>query len=68
MSGDNGMRTDREQSECSKAVLLVMSIFLPPVAVCLAGAGLGGHFWLNILLCLLGWIPGVIHAIWYIYK
>ncbi|KAF9490330.1 hypothetical protein BDN71DRAFT_1454446 [Pleurotus eryngii] len=22
-------------------------------------------FWINLLLCLLGWIPGVIHA-WYV--
>jgi hypothetical protein len=31
----------------------------------------GGHwpaFWLNILLTLLGYIPGVIHAIWVILR
>jgi uncharacterized membrane protein YqaE (UPF0057 family) len=26
-------------------------------------AGLGTQFLINILLCLLGWLPGVIHAL-----
>ena len=26
--------------------------------------GFGLHFWLNIVLTLLGWIPGIIHAIY----
>ena len=30
--------------------------------------GIGLHFWLNILLTLLGYIPGVIHAIWVILR
>ena len=25
-----------------------------------------GHFWLNILLTLLGYIPGIVHAVWII--
>ena len=28
--------------------------------------GLGLHFWLNIVLTLLGYIPGLVHAIWII--
>ncbi|MEY8839322.1 YqaE/Pmp3 family membrane protein, partial [Cribrihabitans sp. XS_ASV171] len=28
--------------------------------------GLGKHFWLNILLTLLGYIPGIVHAVWII--
>ena len=28
--------------------------------------GFGGHFWLNILLTLLGYIPGIIHAVYVI--
>jgi uncharacterized membrane protein YqaE (UPF0057 family) len=27
---------------------------------------LGGQFWLNILLTLLGYIPGIVHAVWII--
>jgi uncharacterized membrane protein YqaE (UPF0057 family) len=30
--------------------------------------GFGGQFWLNILLTLLGYIPGIVHAVWIIAK
>ncbi|MEE4357657.1 MAG: YqaE/Pmp3 family membrane protein, partial [Desulfococcaceae bacterium] len=30
--------------------------------------GLGLHFWINIILTLLGYIPGLIHAVWIITK
>jgi len=39
--------------------------FLPPVGVFLQ-VGLGLHFWLNIVLTLLGYIHGIVHAIWVI--
>ena len=38
-----------------------LAIILPPVAVLLCGKPI--QFILNIFLTLLGWIPGVIHAI-----
>jgi len=48
-----------------KVLLIILAIFLPPVAALLV-VGLTLHFWLNILLTLLGGLPGVIHAIWLI--
>ena len=48
-------------------IRILIAIFLPPVGVFLQ-VGIGMHFWLNILLTLLGFIPGVIHAIWVIVK
>lgn len=42
---------------------IILAIFLPPVAAFLQ-VGLGTHFWINIILTLLGGIPGVIHALW----
>lgn len=42
---------------------IILAIFLPPVAAFLQ-VGLGIHFWLNILLTLLGGLPGMIHALW----
>lgn len=48
-------------------IRIIFSILLPPLGVFLQ-VGLGGAFWLNILLTLLGYIPGVIHAIWIIAK
>lgn len=46
-------------------IRIIISLFIPPLGVFLQ-VGLGGHFWLNILLTILGFIPGVIHAIWVI--
>ncbi len=49
------------------AIKILFAILLPPVGVFLE-VGLKGHFWLNILLTLLGFIPGVIHALYVIIK
>ncbi|MGK7920622.1 MAG: YqaE/Pmp3 family membrane protein [Trichodesmium sp.] len=46
---------------------ILAAIFLPPLGVFLT-VGLGGSFWINILLTLLGFIPGIVHAIWVIAK
>ncbi len=48
-------------------VRIIIAIFLPPLGVFLQ-VGLGGAFWLNILLTLLGYVPGLVHAIWIIAK
>ncbi len=44
---------------------IIVAILLPPLGVFLQ-VGLGGQFWLNILLTLLGYIPGIIHAVYII--
>jgi uncharacterized membrane protein YqaE (UPF0057 family) len=46
-------------------IRIVLSILLPPVGVFLQ-VGFGLHFWINILLTLLGYIPGIVHAVWII--
>ena len=46
---------------------IVVAILLPPLGVFLQ-VGLGKHFWINILLTLLGYIPGIVHAVWVIAK
>ena len=46
---------------------IILSILIPPLGVFLQ-VGIGGHFWLNIILTLLGYIPGLVHAIWVIAK
>jgi uncharacterized membrane protein YqaE (UPF0057 family) len=48
-------------------VRILIAILLPPLGVFLQ-VGFGGAFWLNILLTLLGYIPGIIHAVWIIAK
>lgn len=44
---------------------IIVAILLPPLGVFLQ-VGFSGQFFLNILLTLLGYIPGIIHAIWII--
>lgn len=44
---------------------LALSILLPPLGVFLQ-VGFGAAFWINILLTILGYFPGVIHAVWVI--
>lgn len=46
-------------------IRIIISILIPPLGVFLQ-EGLGKHFWLNILLTLLGYIPGVVHAVYII--
>ena len=46
---------------------IVFAIILPPLGVFLQ-VGIGKHFWINILLTILGFIPGIIHAVWVIVK
>lgn len=46
---------------------IIIALFLPPVAAFLT-VGIGLHFWLNLLLTLFFFIPGVIHALWLVLK
>ena len=46
-------------------IRIVLSLIIPPVGVFFQ-VGLGLHFWINIVLTLLGYFPGLIHAIWII--
>lgn len=46
-------------------VRILIAILLPPLGVFLE-VGIGLHFWLNILLTIFGYIPGIIHAVWVI--
>lgn len=44
---------------------IILAIILPPLGV-FTQVGLTAQFWINILLTLLGYIPGIVHAIWII--
>ena len=50
-----------------KSLHLLLAILLPPVGVFMA-FGVGPTLFINIGLTLLGWIPGIIHAVWAIVK
>jgi uncharacterized membrane protein YqaE (UPF0057 family) len=44
---------------------IILAIILPPVGVFLS-VGIGSALIINVLLTILGWLPGVIHALWII--
>lgn len=51
----------------SKIVLVILALFLPPLAVYLKTSS-GKSTIINVVLCFLFWIPGVIHALWTVLK
>lgn len=63
-AADDRTRKRLRKSRQSSIILFVLAVFLPPAAVLIA-RGCGAHFCLNILLTLLGWLPGLLHA-WYV--
>ena len=54
-----------QETEFMDLLRILLAVLLPPLGVFLQ-VGLGLHFWLNIVLTLLGYIPGLVHAIWII--
>lgn len=44
-------------------LLIILAIFIPPVAVFLYDNGVTSRFWLNLILTILGWVLGAIHAL-----
>jgi uncharacterized membrane protein YqaE (UPF0057 family) len=47
----------------NRLVLIILAILLPPLAVFLK-SGLGKDLLINVLLCILLYLPGIIHALW----
>lgn len=52
-------------STLSDLIKILIAVILPPVGV-LMEVGLTGQFWLNVILTILGYIPGIIHAVYII--
>jgi uncharacterized membrane protein YqaE (UPF0057 family) len=50
-----------------KLTRLLLGLLLPPLGVFLE-VGIGPTLLINIVLTLLGWLPGSIHAVWVIAK
>jgi uncharacterized membrane protein YqaE (UPF0057 family) len=64
---DHGRHVQRRTATGGDVLRIILAILLPPLGVFLQ-VGFGLHFWLNILLTLLGYIPGIVHAIWIILR
>lgn len=57
----------RRERSSADVLRILLAIVLPPLGVFLQ-VGLGLQFWLNILLTLLGYVPGIVHAVYIIVK
>ena len=62
----NKQDVDIEINETS-IVALILAFFLPPLGVAIKD-GFGASLLINILLTLLGFAPGIIHALYVILK
>jgi len=51
-------------SLCRRMIWTVVAIFLPPFVVG-HKTGIDNEFWVNVVLTICGWVPGVLHA-WYV--
>ncbi|MFP4229109.1 MAG: YqaE/Pmp3 family membrane protein [Salinivenus sp.] len=52
-------------TDTSDLIRVLISVLLPPLGVFLK-EGIGTQFWINLLLTLLGYVPGLVHAVWII--
>ena len=49
----------------NKALQFIVSLFIPPLAVYMKNGQIDNTFWLNVVLTILGGVPGMLHA-WYV--
>lgn len=53
----------------NKILLIIISLFIPPLAVFLKkGSKIDNDFWINLILTFLGGVPGVLHALYVILR
>lgn len=59
------MSTHTEAGDPSgnQILIILLSILLPPLGVALS-RGIGKQFVINIVLTILGYVPGLVHAVW----
>lgn len=55
-------------SDTDTLLLVIIALFIPPLAVYLLYREFGTPFWVNLILTLLFYIPGLIHALYHILK
>ncbi|CAO1629083.1 unnamed protein product [Sympodiomycopsis kandeliae] len=55
-------------SSNSDVLLYFLAILVPPAPVLIKRGCGHADFWINICLTILGWLPGVLHALWIVSK
>lgn len=53
--------------QANDLIRIIFAIILPPIGVAME-VGFTKHFWINVLLTILGYVPGIIHAVYIIAK
>jgi uncharacterized membrane protein YqaE (UPF0057 family) len=48
----------------NKILQVIVALFIPPLAVYMKNGKVDNAFWINIVLTLLGGVPGVLHALY----
>lgn len=56
--------TDEQQMDI---IRILCAIILPPLGIFLQ-VGFTKHFWINLILTLFGYVPGIVHAVYIIAK
>ncbi|KAG2356550.1 hypothetical protein BDR07DRAFT_1491752 [Suillus spraguei] len=56
-----------ESNGAADCVLILVAVIFPPAAAAFV-SGCGCDLFVNILLTLLGYLPGLIHALWLVFK
>ena len=56
-----------QDSLLSDLIKILLAVILPPLGV-LIEVGFTKHFFINIVLTILGFVPGIIHAVYIIAK
>ena len=59
----DSISTHSEDSTLGDLLKIVFAFVFPPLAVFME-VGFGKQFWLNVLLTLLGFVPGLLHAVY----
>lgn len=54
---------NREDIDTGLALLVILAVILPPLAVYLKENEINSRFWISLLLSLLFWLPGVIYSL-----
>jgi len=61
------MGNDKNIEGFTLIVAIVFMFILPPVSVFIKREDFDRHFWINVVLCFLGWLPAMIHSLWIVF-
>lgn len=48
----------------NKILQVIVALFIPPLAVYMKNGKIDNAFWINVVLTILGGVPGVLHALY----